>query len=63
MNYLRSPLIQKDIKNSNEVDVEMDYSYENKQVIKKYETLINEYYKETMEGQFEDATAAILERI
>ena len=39
----------------------IEYSDEKKQAIKKYEALINEYYKEPVQGEFEDAT--ILERI
>ena len=41
----------------------MEYSDKNKQAIINYEALINKYYKEPVQRQFKDATAAILEVI
>lgn len=35
----------------------------NKLAIKKYEALVEEKYKEPIDGKFEDVTAAILEKI
>ena len=45
------------------VTVAMDCSDSNKDKIKKLEILLNEYYKEPVNGKFEDATEAILRTI
>ena len=45
------------------VSVAMDYSDSNKGKIKKLEILLNEFYKEPVNGKCEDATEAILRTI
>ena len=63
VNYRWLPLIHRGIKISVKVDVQMEYNDENKKYIIKCEALINEYYKQPVQRQLEDATAAILEVI
>ena len=41
----------------------MDFTEKNQLAIKKYEALVLQTYSEPVEGKFEDATAAILERL
>ena len=45
------------------VSVAMDCSDSNKGKIKKLDILLNKYYKEPVNGKFEDATEAILRTI
>ena len=65
-NFRRSPLVQGGLEIPAEITVEMDISEENVQAMKKYEalvTVVEEYYKEPVDGKFEDATAAILQSL
>ncbi len=61
--HRRSPLVQGGLEIPIQVTVEMDYSEKNRQCINKYETLVNEKYKEPVDGKFEDATDAILRKL
>lgn len=61
--HRRSPLVQGGLEIPAEITVEMDISKENVQAMKKYEALVEEYYKEPVDGKFEDATAAILQSL
>ena len=61
VNHRRSPLVQGGLEIPVEVTVEMDFSEDNKISILKYEALVNERYKEPIDGKFEDATQSILE--
>ena len=40
--------------------VTIDAGEANVQVIKRYEDLVNEHYKEPVNGKFEDVTASVL---
>ena len=44
-----------------QVMVEMDFTEKNRLCLDKYESLVNEKYREPVDGKFEDATSAILE--
>ena len=44
-----------------ELTIEMEHTEKCQLCIKKYEALIREKYKESVDGKFEDATAAILD--
>ncbi len=61
--HRRSPLVQGGLEIPIQVTVEMDSSEKNRQCINKYETLVNEKYKEPVDGKFEDATDAILRKL
>ena len=63
VDYRRSPLVQGGLEIPVLVSVAMDCSDSNKGKIKKLEILLNEYYKEPVNGKFEDATEAILRTI
>ena len=63
VDYRRSPLVQGGLEIPVLVSVAMDCSDSNKGKIKKLEILLNEYYKEHVNGKFEDATEAILRTI
>ena len=41
----------------------MEQNEENKLALGKYESLVKEHYKEPIDGEFDDATASILEGI
>ena len=56
----RSPLVQGGLELPVKVVVKMDYSLKNRQAIAKYESLVNQLYKEPVGGVFEDVTAAVL---
>ena len=43
-----------------ELTIEMEHTEKSQLCIKKYEALLQEKYKEPVDGKFEDATAAIL---
>ena len=59
--YRRSPLIQGGLEIPIETIVEMDACEQNMLAMNKYEALVQEYYKEPVDGVFEDVTASILE--
>ena len=43
--------------------MKMEYNSQNKDTISRYEALVGQYYKEPVEGNFEDITATILNDI
>ena len=61
MSHRRSPLIQGGLEISVEVTVSMAFSEANKLAIKRCKLWVEFQYKEPVNGQFEDATAEILE--
>ena len=63
VNHRRSPLIQGGLEIPVEISVEMENNNENKLALGIYESLVNEHYKEPMDGEFDDATASILEGV
>lgn len=60
VNHRRSPLVQGGLEIPVEVVVKMDFSDQNKLSIQKYEALVNDRYKEPIDGKF-DANQSILE--
>ena len=63
VHHRRSPLIQGGLEIPAEITVEMDLNEDNVLAMKKYESLVEEYYKEPVDGKFEDATDDILESL
>lgn len=63
VHHRRSPLVQGGLEIPAEITVEMDLNEDNILAMKKYESLVQEYYKEPVDGKFEDATDDILESI
>ena len=41
----------------------MECNSQNKDALSRYEALVNQYYKEPVDGKFEDVTATILNNI
>lgn len=58
--YRRSPLVQGGLEIPVRVTVDMDIGDSNTQVLKKYEELVTEHYKEPENGTFDDVTASVL---
>ena len=58
--HRRSPLVQGGLEIPIKVIVKMDYSPQNKDALLKYESLVEQYYKEPVDGKFEDITESIL---
>ena len=63
VNHRRSPLIQGGLEIPVKVSVVMEHNEENKLALGIYESLVKEHYKEPIDGEFDDATASILEGI
>ena len=63
VHHRRSPLIQGGLEIPIEISVEMQLTNENSVVIRKYEALVREQYKEPIDGVFEDATDVILKEL
>ena len=61
--FRRSPLVQGGLEIPVEVTVEIEVTENNILAVKKYEALIQEHYKEPVEGKFEDVTPTILEAL
>ena len=61
VHHRRSPLVQAGLEIPIKLTIEMEHTEKSQLCIKKYEALIREKYKEPVDGNFEDATAAILE--
>ena len=61
--HRRSPLVQGGLEIPIQVTVEIDMTEESQQCLDKYETLVDENYKELVDGKFEDATDSILQRL
>ena len=58
--HRRSPLVQGGLEIPIQVMVETDYTEKNRLCLDKYESLVNEKYREPVDGKFEDAMSAIL---
>ena len=58
--HRRSPLVQGGLEIPIQVTVRMDYSPQNKDALFKYESLVEQYYKEPVDGKFEDFTDTVL---
>ena len=58
--HRRSPLVQGGLEISIELIVRMEYSPQNKDAMLKYESLVKQYYKEPVDGIFEDVTNTVL---
>ncbi len=63
VHHRRSPLVQGGLEIPVAVTVKMELTEQNKLAIQKYEALVQEKYKEPINGQFEDVTATILRDI
>lgn len=61
IHHRRSPLVQGGLEIPIQVMVTMDLGEGNVKVIKKYEDLVNEHYKEPVNGTFDDVTKSVLE--
>ena len=58
--YRRSPLVQGGLEIPIQVTIDMDIGDSNTRVLKKYEELVMEHYKEPENGTFDDVTASVL---
>ena len=58
--HRRSPLVQGGLEIPIELIVKMEYSPQNKVALCKYESLVEQYYKEPVDGKFEDVTDTVL---
>ena len=58
--HCRLPLVQGGLEIPIQVIVKMDNSPQNKDALFKYESLVEQYYKEPVDGKFEDVTATVL---
>ena len=63
VDYRQSPLVQGGLESPVLMSIAMDCSDSNRDKIKKLEILLNKYYKEPVNGKFEDATEAVLRTI
>ena len=63
VHHRRSPLVQGGLEIPIRVTVTMDLGESNVQVMKKYEDLVNEHYKEPVNGIFDDVTTSVLEAL
>ena len=61
--HRRSPLVQGGLEIPVLVMVIMDLGNNNVQIIKKYEELVNEHYKEPSNGNFDHVTASIVKEL
>ena len=61
--HRRSPLVQGGLEIPIQVTVTMPNSDKNELAMKRFQELVNERYKEPVNGNFEDATRVILERL
>ena len=60
VHHRRWPLVQGDLEIPIQVIVKMDYSPQNKDALLKYKSLVEQYYKEPVDGKFEDITDSVL---
>ena len=63
IHHRRSPLVQGGLEIPIQVTVTMDLGEGNVKVMKKYEDLVNEHYKEPVNGTFDDVTTSVLEAL
>ena len=59
----RSPLVQGGLEIPIQVIVKLECNSQNKDALSRYEALVNQYYKETVDRKFEDVTTTILNDI
>ena len=59
----RLPLVQGGLEIPIQVIVKTECNSQNKDALSRYEALVNQYYKEPIDGKFEDVTATILNDI
>ena len=59
----RSPLVQGGLEIPIQVIVKMECNLQKKDALTRYEALVNQYYKEPVNGKFEGVTATILNDI
>ena len=59
----RSPLVRGGLEIPIQVIVKMECNLQNKNALTRYEALVNQYYKEPVDGKFEDVIATILNNI
>ena len=60
IHHSRSPLVQGGLEIPIQVTVRMKYSSKNKAALMEYNTLVTQYYKEPVDGKYEDITSTIL---
>ena len=58
--HRRSPLVQGGLETPIELIMKMEYSPQNKDAMFKYESLVEQHYKELVDGKFEDDTDMVL---
>ena len=63
MLYRRSPLVRGGLEIPIQVIVKMECNSQNEDALTRYEALVNQYYKEPVDGKFEDVTTTILNDI
>ena len=63
IHHRRSPLVQGGLEIPIQVTVTMDLGEGNVKVMMKYEDLVNEQYKESVNGTFDDVTKSVLEAL
>ena len=56
----RSPLVPGGLEIPIQMTVKMEYSSQNKDALFKYESLVEQYYKEPVDGKFDDVTDTVL---
>ena len=61
--HRRSPLVRGGLEIPVLLIVKMAYSPQNKDALLKYKSLVEEHYKEPVDGKFEDYTDAILKEL
>ena len=61
IHHCRSPIVQGGLEIPIQVTVKMEYSEKNKDALTKYESLVARYYKESVDGKYEDITRNVLD--
>ena len=59
--HRRSPLVQVDLEIPVKVEVRIEFNEKNKMSVNKYKSLVEQLYKESVDGIFEDAAVSILQ--
>ncbi len=63
MHHRRSPLVQGGLEIPCEITVKMEFSDKKKLAVDEFKRLVDEHYKEPVDGKFLDATNQILEEL
>ena len=63
IHHRRSPIVQGGLEIPIQVTVKMEYSEKNKDALTKYESLVAWYYKEPVDGKYEDITRNVLDSL